>query len=69
MELITVKYDDRKKTVGLNDFVRQSKVMLKEFGLRANEKEIREQIENVRNGRALNVIGVFLQDYIDAERS
>jgi len=62
---IKIKYDGQTKTVLYSDFVKQSHKMLTEFGLRADEHEIKEQIKKIILGEKLNVIGFFLKDYID----
>lgn len=63
-DTITITLDGKIKTVALDEFVRASKKMLDEFGLPATETSIRDQIDAILHNRPLNVIGVFLKDYI-----
>jgi hypothetical protein len=64
MATIKIKYDGMEKVVDFDEFVVQSGRMLDEFGLRASNDEIRKQVRAVIAGGKLNVIGVFLSDYI-----
>jgi hypothetical protein len=64
MKTLTIKYDDTVKTVALDDFISASRKMLSEFGLESSEDHIREQIGKIERGEKLDVIGVYLQDYI-----
>jgi len=64
METIKIKYDGKEKVVSFDEFVVHSGRMIDEFGLKASNDLIREQIKAVLSGGKLNVVGVFLSGYI-----
>jgi hypothetical protein len=61
---LTIKYDNKIKIVDRDSFVMASRRMLSDFGLESTLAGIDEQIDNILAGRELNVVGVFLEDYI-----
>ena len=68
MSDIKIKYNDKERRVDRDGFIVAALRMLDEFGLNTDRKTVEEQITKILHQQGgLNIIGVFLQDYIVLE--